>query len=134
MVLWNLTLFSLLVAHAVPGDLALWGAAVMDSVISVLCGDCRKKQVGLCGMELSKETYLLPVCVLCPHFIFSAGLLSVRLHPPGPSLLDTHLAALPWNKLECLEFSCVSDCALIRSQKASGTLLLGALKPCLLFS
>ncbi|XP_069398909.1 transmembrane 4 L6 family member 5 isoform X2 [Ovis canadensis] len=47
----------------VPGDLALWGAA--------------GERVHWCPLWRLQE---------------EAGLLSVRLHPPGPSLLDTHLA------------------------------------------
>ena len=89
-VLWNVTLFSLLVAASCL-EILLCGVQLVNASIGVLCGDCRKKQVGRCGMELARK----PICSLavsCPHFIFSAGLLSVRLHLRDPSLLDTHLA------------------------------------------
>lgn len=109
MVLWNVTLFSVLVAASCL-EILLCGVQLVNASIGVLCGDCRKKQVGRCGMGLARK----PICSLAvsgPHFVFSAGLLSVRLHPPGPWLLDTHLThPHPGiNYLEYLEFSSASQ-------------------------
>lgn len=48
MVPWNVTLFSILVV-ASSLELVLCGIQLVNATFGVLCGDCRKKEVGLLG-------------------------------------------------------------------------------------
>lgn len=50
MVPWNVTLFSLLVV-ASSLEIVLCGIQLVNAIIGVLCGDCRKK-VGTHGVKL----------------------------------------------------------------------------------
>lgn len=105
MVLWNVTLFSVLVAASCL-EILLCGIQLVNATIGVICGDCRKK-VGQLKVELWRDR--LAHGSILTHFLFSTGLSSMRLNwqrgyiyllAPGPlpgPLLDHSLA--PWNKL-----------------------------------
>lgn len=92
----------------VPGDLALWGAAG-EPVHWCPLWRLQEEAGGTVWDGAGKETYLLPVCVLSSLYLFCRAPLSEAPstwslapgYPPGPPL--------PWNKLECLEFSSASQ-------------------------
>nr|XP_045744145.1 transmembrane 4 L6 family member 5 [Mirounga angustirostris] len=51
---WHVTLFSLLVAASCL-EMVLCGVQLVNATLGVLCGDCRKKEVGRRGRELERE-------------------------------------------------------------------------------
>lgn len=66
---WNVTLFSLLVGASCL-EIVLCGVQLVNAIIGVFCGDCRKKEVGQCGgrREAAEGPSLLPGCVLTASF------------------------------------------------------------------
>ncbi|KAF7480119.1 Hypothetical predicted protein [Marmota monax] len=75
-VLWNLSLFSLLVVVSCL-EIVLCGIQLVNATVGVICGDCRKK-VRQREVELWRDR--LALGYVLTHFLFSAELSSLRLH------------------------------------------------------
>ncbi|EHB13564.1 Transmembrane 4 L6 family member 5 [Heterocephalus glaber] len=73
---WNVTLFSLLVAASCL-EIILCGIQLVNAIIGVFCGDCKKK-VGRREVELCRE---LACSQLPPHSLsFPVGHCQLRIH------------------------------------------------------